>query len=138
MYLAKGKGNNTVQFYTVDLSENMTKTMKMESALRHAVEEEQFILHYQPQVDLRSKKIIGVEALIRWEHPTLGIIPPSEFIPLAEETGLIIPMREWVLETACKQNQQWQESGVIKIRMGVNISSCLFRENLIATITRIF
>ena len=137
MYSAKGKGSNTVQFYTVDLFENMTKTMKMESALRHAVEEKQFVLYYQPQVDLSSKKIIGVEALIRWEHPTLGIIPPSEFIPLAEETGLIIPISEWVLETACRQNRQWQESGGSKIRMGVNISSSLFREDLVATVTRI-
>lgn len=137
MYLAKKMGNNSVQFYTGSLFEDMKRTMQLESALRHAIEEEQFILYYQPQVELKTKEIIGVEALIRWEHPTLGIIPPSEFIPLAEETGLITPISEWVLETACKQNKEWQQSGKAPIRMGVNISSVLFKEDLVEMVTRI-
>jgi len=134
MYSAKESGNKTIQFYTDELSVNMTKKMKLENALRHAVEENQFILYYQPQFNLRSKKIVGVEALIRWEHPTLGVIQPSEFIPLAEETGLIEPISEWVLETACSQNREWQESGISNIRMGVNIPPSLFGENLVNSI----
>lgn len=137
MYLAKAKGNNTVQFYFSNLSENMSRTMKLESALRDAVDDEQFILHYQPKLDLMTKEIIGAESLIRWNHPELGIIPPSEFIPLAEETGLIIPMTEWVLETACKQNQEWRKEGLKEIQVGVNISSCLFNKNLISQISQV-
>lgn len=135
MYLAKENGSNAIQFYTVDMYENMKKTMKMEGALRQAVDEEEFVLYYQPQIDLRSRKIIGLEALIRWEHPTLGLISPSEFIPLAEETGLIIPISKWVLETACKQNRQWQESGVAPMRVAVNISSYLFKADLVAIVS---
>ena len=130
MYSAKENGNNTIRFYTDELSD-MTKKMKLENALRQAVAENQFTLVYQPQFNLRSKKILGVEALIRWEHPTLGVIPPSEFIPLAEETGLIEPISEWVLETACRQNCEWQKSGIANIRMGINIPSSLFKDNLV-------
>lgn len=137
MYEAKKKGNNAIQFYTSGSSVHVTKTMKLESALRHAVEEEEFILHYQPKVDLKTKKITGVEALVRWEHPELGIIPPSEFIPLAEETGLITPISKWVLETACKQNKEWQDKGLLGFRMGVNISSSLFKEDLVTMVSDI-
>ena len=137
MYVAKRKGNNAVQFYTVDMSEQMKKKLKIESELRHAIEEEEFVLYYQPQVDLTSNRITGVEALIRWVHPTLGMIPPSEFISLAEETGLITPITKWVLETACTQNRKWQESGVCNLRMGVNISSSLFKEDLVGMVTGI-
>jgi diguanylate cyclase (GGDEF)-like protein/PAS domain S-box-containing protein len=137
MYLAKENGSNAIQFYTVDMYESMKKTMKMEGALRQAIDEEEFVLYYQPQIDLRSRKMIGLEALIRWEHPTLGMIPPSEFIPLAEETGLIIPISKWVLETACKQNKQWQENGVTPMRVAVNISSYLFKEDLVTIVSRI-
>lgn len=137
MYLAKNKGTNAIQFYSSEMYENMTKTMNMERALRQAVGEKDFELHYQPQVDLYSNKIVGVEALIRWKHQIKGNIPPSEFIPLAEETGLIAPITEWVLETACSQNKKWQDSGVFPIRMGVNISPDLIKENLIDLVTRV-
>lgn len=137
MYLAKEKGNNAVQFYTVDMSENMKKTMKLEKALRQAIENEQFVLYYQPQMDVKTKKMIGVEALIRWEHPTLGIIPPNEFIPLAEETGLITPITEWVLKTACKQSKSWEQEGFESLRMGVNISPYLFKADLVKMVRQV-
>jgi len=137
MYLAKNKGTNAVQFYSSKMFENMTRTMKLERILRQAVDEKAFMLHYQPQIDLQTAKIIGVESLIRWEHPTLGKIPPSEFIPLAEENGLITPITEWVLETACRQNKKWQESGLPPIRIAVNISPYLFREDLIGMVKRV-
>lgn len=137
MYIAKKKGNNKVQFYTDDLYENSNRNLKIESALRHAIEFNEFVLHYQPQVDLRSKEIIGVEALLRWEHPTLGNIPPSEFIPIAEETGLIFPISEWVLETACKQHYQLQKSSFSRIRIGINISAVLISDTLVSMVNRI-
>ncbi|MGG3797860.1 EAL domain-containing protein [Metabacillus fastidiosus] len=137
MYLAKEKGHNAVQFYTVEMSENMKKTMKLEKALRQAIDQEQFILYYQPQIDVKTQKMIGVEALIRWEHPTLGMVPPNEFIPLAEETGLITPITEWVLRTACRQSCKWQEEGIKPLRMGVNISPYLFKANLVNMVKQI-
>lgn len=137
MYVAKKKGSHAVQFYTAGSSSHLTKTMKMENALRHAVENEEFILHYQPKVDLKTKQIIGVEALIRWVHPVLGVIPPSEFIPLAEETGLINPITLWVLETACRQQRIWLESGLSPVGMAVNISSYSIKDDLVETIKEI-
>lgn len=137
MYLAKKEGTNAVQFYTIEKYEDITKTMNLERALRQAVIEKDFVLQYQPQFDLVTNRMIGAEALIRWNHPTLGDIPPSDFIPLAEETGLITSITEWVLETACRQNKKWQEGGVNPIRVGVNISSCLFNDCLVSLVTRV-
>lgn len=137
MYKAKKGGGHFVQFYTSDIYEEMTKTIHLEAELRQALEEEQFKLHYQPQVDISSNKIIGVEALIRWEHPVLGNISPLEFIPIAEETGLIVPITEWVLRTACRQNQRWQESGISPFIIGVNISSSLVNKDLVPMVKRI-
>ncbi|MDR7000220.1 EAL domain-containing protein [Neobacillus niacini] len=137
MYLAKMRGTNAIQYYSSEEYADMQKTMHLERALRQAVEEKSFTLHYQPQVELYSNEIIGVEALIRWEHPTLGNIPPSEFIPLSEKTGLITPITKWVLETACVQNKNWQENGLAPITIAVNISPYLLKGDLVEMITQI-
>jgi len=137
MYFAKKSGSHDVHFYSFEMYETMIHSMELERALRQAVEEKDFTLHYQPQVELRSNQIIGVEALIRWQHPTLGNIPPAEFIPLAEETGLITPITEWVLETACRQNMIWQQSGVSPLRIGVNISPYVFRKGLVEMVKQV-
>ena len=96
--------------------------MILENELRKALEKEEFVLFYQPQVDITTGKMIGVEALIRWKHPKMGMISPMEFIPLAEETGLIIPIGNWVLYQACHQNQVWQDAGYEPIPISVNVS----------------
>lgn len=137
MYVAKNRGINPIQFYSMEMYEDLSKTMKLESVLRQAVKEKDFVLHYQPQVDFQTNKIVGVEALIRWEHAILGNIPPLDFIPLAEETGLIIPITEWVVETACWQNKKWQESGLPLVKMAVNISPSLFHIDLVTMIKHI-
>ncbi|MGG4038426.1 EAL domain-containing protein [Heyndrickxia ginsengihumi] len=126
MYQAKEIGSNSVQFFSNKTHETLSKNMKIENDLRQAIENKEFVLYYQPLVDLVQHKIIGVEALIRWNHPTKGLIPPSDFIPLAEETGMIIPISEWVLETACKQLKSWQEQGLPPIYAAVNLSPFLF------------
>jgi diguanylate cyclase (GGDEF)-like protein/PAS domain S-box-containing protein len=134
MYLAKEHGNNAYEFYPSGTSQHLSERMNMESDLRHAIKEKQFVLYYQPKVNLMSQQITGVEALIRWNHPKKGMIPPSKFIPLAEETGLIIPMTEWVLEQACLQNQKWNNKGFSNLKMGVNISSTLFKKDLVGMV----
>lgn len=122
MYLAKERGKNNYQFYFPELEKASSRNMELENGLRKVLELDQLTLYYQPKVDLETLDIIGVEALIRWEHPELGMIPPSEFIPLAEETGLIIPIGEWVLREACKQSQEWEKNGLGTIPVAVNIS----------------
>ena len=129
MYRAKEQGRNNFQFYTPDMNEAVTHKMKLEIALRKALQRNEFNVFYQPQVDVYSGKTIGAEALIRWNHPEWGNIPPNEFIPLAEETGLIIPIGEWVLYEACRQNKEWQNEGFPPIRVAVNISSRQFKQN---------
>ncbi|MBT2685115.1 GGDEF and EAL domain-containing protein [Bacillus sp. ISL-37] len=122
MYLAKDRGKNNYQFYTDKLHGLSSRKMELENGLRKALEQNQLMLHYQPQVNLETGKIIGVEALVRWVHPEKGIISPAAFIPMAEETGLIVPLGKWVLEKAASQNKVWQEKGYSPIPMSVNIS----------------
>lgn len=122
MYLAKELGKNNYQFYNENINKTVSRKMELENGLRKALANGEFVLHYQPQVDLESGKISGIEALIRWQNPVHGLIPPSEFIPLSEETGLIVPIGQWVLETACRQNKMWQEAGFPTVPIAVNVS----------------
>lgn len=128
MYRAKEQGRNNYQLYTPNLNEAALERMNLEQGIRHAIERNEFILHYQPQVNVRTGKIAGVEALLRWQSPELGLVSPMRFIPLAEDTGLIIPIGEWVLGTACTQNMQWQKNGYPPLRMAVNLSARQFQQ----------
>lgn len=138
MYHAKERGGNSYLFYATEMNTANLRRLSLESALRRALERNEFILHYQPQLDLKTGCIVGAEALIRWRHPTLGQIQPMEFIPLAEETGLIIPIGEWALRTACAQNIAWQEAGWPPIRVAVNLSVRQFHQkDLVDTVSRL-
>lgn len=128
LYRAKRAGGNNHKFYSRDMHERASKRLRLESNLRRALENDEFLLVYQPRVAIDTQKITGVEALIRWEHPELGLISPAEFIPLAEDTGLIIPIGEWVLREACEQNRKWQQQGLEPFRVGVNISARQFQQ----------
>jgi diguanylate cyclase (GGDEF)-like protein len=122
MYLAKEDGKNGFRFFSRDVKVQSIERLTLETALRHALEREQFSLHYQPKIDIASSQITGVEALLRWEHPDFGMVPPMQFIPLAEETGLIVPIGRWVLMEACAQNMAWQRRGLLPVSMAVNLS----------------
>jgi diguanylate cyclase (GGDEF)-like protein/PAS domain S-box-containing protein len=122
MYLAKERGKNNFQFYRSNLDHLTSRKMELENGLRKALEQNQLMLYYQPQIELATGKIVGVEALIRWMHHDYGMISPAEFIPLAEETGLIVPLGKWVLIEACKQNKLWQNNGLQPVPIAVNIS----------------
>jgi diguanylate cyclase (GGDEF)-like protein len=123
LYKAKRSGGANYQFYTTDIHDRASRRLSLETTLGRALQNQEFLLHYQPKVSVDSLEITGVEALIRWHHPQLGLISPSEFIPLAEDTGLIIPIGQWVLKEACLQNKRWQNQGFARIRMAVNISA---------------
>lgn len=128
MYHAKSKGRNTFQFYSSEMTDNIQTRMNLEDALRHALKHHEFILHYQPQVNIQSGEITGVEALIRWQDKNGNFIPPLDFISLAEETGLIVPIGQWVLETACKQLSLWHTAGYQQLTVSVNVASRQFHE----------
>lgn|GEM_PF-165794 len=128
MHRAKELGGDNFQFYTAELNTTIHERLSLQEGLRNAIDRDEFPLLYQPQLDLRSGEITGVEALIRWQHPELGLVSPAQFIPLAEETGLIVPIGEWVLRTACKQNKAWQDAGMAPITMSVNVSARQFME----------
>jgi diguanylate cyclase (GGDEF)-like protein/PAS domain S-box-containing protein len=126
MYRAKKLGRNNFQFYTPAMNEESLERVRIESALRNALERNEFVLHYQPQVDLKTGQIVGMEALIRWKHPELGMVPPVRFISVAEDTGLIVPIGAWVMRTACAQNKAWQDAGLGHLRVAVNLSARQF------------
>lgn len=123
MYRAKDRGRNNYQFYSADLGAKALKYFALENDLHNALEREEFVLYFQPQMDLKNGNITGVEALIRWNHPESGLVSPAEFIPLLEDTGLIVPVGEWVLTAACEQVKEWQNAGIDIKRLAVNISS---------------
>lgn len=126
MYRAKERGRNIYQFYSADMSAKAVELLALETGLRRALERNELILHYQPTVDLRSGQIVGAEALLRWNHRELGLIYPAEFIPLLEETGLISPVGDWVLENACIEAQRWQARHGRPLRVAVNLSANQF------------
>jgi diguanylate cyclase (GGDEF)-like protein/PAS domain S-box-containing protein len=128
MYRAKDKGRNTFQFYSSEMNVHSVERLAMESSLRVALERGEFLLHYQPKVEINTGRMVGMEALIRWRHPELGLVFPEQFIPLAEETGLIVPIGEWVLRTACLQNRAWQQQGMRPLRIAVNLSARQFMQ----------
>ena len=135
MYRAKKSGRDNFQFYTPELNTRAQEQFLLQQQLRDAVVRSEFVLFYQPQVDLRSERIFGVEALIRWKHPSLGMLPPKKFIPMAEETGLIVLIGEWVLGEACRQNKVWQDAGLPFISVAVNVSARQFSDkNLFAKV----
>ena len=128
MYRAKEVGRDNFQFYTPELNTKVHEKFLLQEELRNAVARSEFVLFYQPQVDLRTERVFAVEALIRWKHPTLGLVPPIKFIPMAEETGLIVPIGEWALREACRQNKAWQDAGLPFINVSVNVSARQFSD----------
>jgi diguanylate cyclase (GGDEF)-like protein len=141
LYQAKKLGGSSYRFYTADLYARALKRLALETSLRGAIEKEELILYYQPQVDYATGLVVGAEALVRWQHPTLGLLPPSEFIPLAEDTGLILQLGAWVMRTACAEARAWQVDGLGSLRIAVNVSACEFRrpdffENMVDILTQ--
>lgn len=137
MYRAKEHGGNRYQLCTDGISKVPTEQMKLENSLRKALENGELILHYQPRVECRTGAVLGGEALLRWNHPELGLLMPDQFVPLAEETGLIVPIGEWVLQTACKQNKAWQDAGLMKTEIAVNVSAVQIQHgDLVATVKK--
>lgn len=128
MYQAKEQDRNNVQFFSREMNIKVLERMILENSMRKALEREEFFLMYQPQVDARSGQIVGMEALVRWEHPDLGVLAPDKFIYLAEETGMIIPLGEWVIREACRQNKAWQTDGFPPLRVAVNLSGRQFSQ----------
>jgi diguanylate cyclase (GGDEF)-like protein len=128
MYHAKERGGNVFDFYTEDMNAAIQRRADIEGRLRNALEEDQLVVHYQPQFDLTRGRIIGAEALLRWQHPELGLVSPSHFLPIAEETGLIVPIGDWILQQACQQNAIWNRQQDRNLRVSVNVSSKQFLE----------
>ena len=128
MYQAKEDGKNNFQFYSELLNANSLERLTLESSLRHALERNEFQLYYQAKRDIATGQITGMEALLRWQHPDLGIVAPMQFIPVAEETGLIVPIGRWVLHTACRQNVAWQKQGLPRLKIAVNLTARQFSD----------
>ena len=124
---ARNQGGNNYRFYTSDIHLKAVRRLSLENDLRRALENDEFELYYQPKLNTGTKQLVGMEALIRWNHPDLGLIPPFDFIPMAEETGLIVPMGEWIIRTACAQTKLWHDKGY-KLYVAVNLSACQFQQ----------
>jgi len=138
MYMAKANGKNTYTYFEDSYNQMLTDKIELQSELRRAIENEEFVLFYQAQMDISKKKLVGFEALIRWNHPIKGLLNPVDFIYLAEESGLIIPIGKWALKCACKQLKEWSDMGYTDITMSVNLSARQFRdENFVQTILEI-
>ena len=128
MYSAKEHGKNIYRFYVPVMDNSTFNKLQIENELRNAVKRNEFLLYYQPQINIRTGQVIGMEALIRWNHPKLGIVSPAIFIPIAEETGLIIQIEDWVLETACRDVQKVINAGYGEMRVAVNLSGIQFKQ----------
>ncbi|MGB9151181.1 MAG: EAL domain-containing protein [Burkholderiales bacterium] len=138
MYHAKSRGKNNFQFFSADMNSKAQKRLEVETSLRRALENNEFEVHYQPQVDQRTRGVVCMEALIRWRHPERGLVSPGEFIPVAEETGLIVPIGAWILKQACLQCRDWHKAGFSNLKMAVNLSGKQFnQENLTGQIAEI-
>ncbi len=137
MYRVKEGGRDNFRFYTPELNTKVHEKFLLQEQLRNAVARSEFVLFYQPQVDMRTERVFAVEALLRWKHPSLGLVQPIKFIPIAEETGLIVPMGEWALREACRQNKAWQDAGLPFINVSVNVSARQFSDkNLFAKVVK--
>jgi EAL domain-containing protein (putative c-di-GMP-specific phosphodiesterase class I) len=129
MYHAKEQGRNNYQFYSTAMNAAANERLVMESELRHATEREEFVVYYQPQIDLRTMGIVGGEALVRWRHPRQGLLGPAVFLAVAADSGLIRTIDEWVLRTVCRQSRVWQQRGLSPTRISINVSNSLFHGN---------
>ncbi|HYD97583.1 MAG TPA: GGDEF domain-containing phosphodiesterase, partial [Noviherbaspirillum sp.] len=127
LYHAKDSGRDTYHFFSASMNVDALARMQLHGNLRKAVKNREFVLHYQPQIDIASGAVIGVEALVRWQRPDEGMVPPGRFIPLAEESGLIVPIGEWVLNEACRQAKAWLDEGLPEMRVAVNLSAQQFK-----------
>jgi EAL domain-containing protein (putative c-di-GMP-specific phosphodiesterase class I) len=138
MYRTKRDGRNNFRFFTAEMQAHSARSLQLENALRRALERDELSLHYQPQISMQGGRIIGAEALLRWQHPELGMVSPAEFIPIAEDSGLILPIGEWVLHTAAQQMKSWMDSGLAPMTIAVNLSAVQFRHpNLPELVTQI-
>jgi diguanylate cyclase (GGDEF)-like protein/PAS domain S-box-containing protein len=128
MYHAKENGRNNYQFFQPEMNVRAVERQSLENGLRHAMERQEFVLYYQPKMNLQTGGIVGVEALIRWRHPQRGLVPPAQFIPVADECGFIVPIGQWVLREACRQARAWHDAGLMSMRLAINISAVELRD----------
>jgi EAL domain-containing protein (putative c-di-GMP-specific phosphodiesterase class I) len=137
LHQAKQQGRGLLRFFSPEMSQRARERLRLEAELRHAIEHDELLLYYQPQIDLKSGEIVGLEALVRWRHPQRGLVPPGEFIPLAEESGLVVELGAWVLCRACRQIRTWLEAGLAPRQTAVNVSAVqLSRGNLVEHVSK--
>ena len=138
LYRTKERGRNNYHLYSPNMTSKASVYLRLENLLHHGLDREEFLLYYQPQINIKTGYVGGMEALIRWEHPEIGLVSPGKFIPLAEETGLIVPIGEWVLKTACAQNKAWQLAGLPPLRIAINLSARQFQQsNLVSMVAKV-